>query len=154
MNDFLSCLTKQDKKIAVMISDYVPGQWDRAELSWEEVREGQGDRQGVLHRLLVSSHCSSCLTSSCGVGPPPPQGDRPLVKNSRAVVRSHIWMAPLLWPVRMNLRGLEPILLLPSHSWTQKLVMIDPSTDLRVPLVILKKWDILILTWSHRRGFL
>ena len=36
-----------------------------------------------------------------------------------------------------HLLGLEPILLLPSHSWTQKLVMTDPSTDLishtRVP---------------------
>ena len=55
--------------------------------------------------------------AACGVGPPPPpDGERPFVKNSRAVVRSHIWMAPLLWPVRMNLLGLEPILLLPSHS--------------------------------------
>ena len=36
-----------------------------------------------------------------------------------------------------NLLGLDPILLLPSHSWTQKLVMTEPSTDLishtRVP---------------------
>ena len=33
-------------------------------------------------------------------------------------------------PVKMNLLGLAPILLLPSHSWTQKLVIMDPSTDL------------------------
>lgn len=54
----------------------------------------------------------------------------PLAARSSAVVRSHIWMAPLLWPVKMNLRGREPMRLEPSHSWTQNEVTVVPSTAL------------------------
>ena len=54
----------------------------------------------------------------------------PLAARSRAVVRSHIWMAPLLWPVKMNLRGRDPMRLEPSHSWTQNDVTVVPSTAL------------------------
>lgn len=54
----------------------------------------------------------------------------PLAARSRAVVRSHIWMAPLLWPVKINLRGRDPIRLEPSHSWTQNEVTVVPSTAL------------------------
>ena len=141
-------------------------------LIWLTVREGEGERQGVEHLEEVSSHWSSCLISSCGVGPPSPVVLSCLWKNSSPVLRSHICIAPLLWPVnqseisidmlqpirdqycyastnqrsssllinqsemsivipvKMNLLGLAPILLLPSHSWTQKLVIMDPSTDL------------------------
>lgn len=54
----------------------------------------------------------------------------PLLHSSKAVVRSHICIAPLEWPVNMYLRGLEPIRLLPSHSCTQKPLMVVLSTDL------------------------
>lgn len=54
----------------------------------------------------------------------------PLAARSSAVVRSHICMAPLLWPVKINLRGLDPMRLEPSHSWTQNEVMVVPSTAL------------------------
>ena len=54
-------------------------------LIWLTVREGEGERQGVEHLEEVSSHCSSCLISSRGVGPPSPQVASPLWKKSRAV---------------------------------------------------------------------
>lgn len=48
---------------------------------------------------------------------------------SMAVVRSHIWMLPLLWPLNRYRRGREPMRLEPSHSWTMKAVMEVPSTE-------------------------
>ena len=88
----------------------------------------------LLIKGFLSRHsfCQDDKESTWGVGPPSPHVERFLWKNSRAVDKSHIWMAPLLWPVKMNRRGLEPILVLPSHSWTQKLVMIELSTDLKI----------------------
>lgn len=48
---------------------------------------------------------------------------------SMAVVKSHIWMLPLLWPLKRYRRGREPMRLEPSHSWTMKAVMEVPSTE-------------------------
>ena len=88
-------------------------------------RDGDGERQGVEHLdPWVSSHWSSCLTlkhivyimlahpghftglhtSSCGVGPPSPEVGSPFEKNSNAVDKSHIWVAPQAWPVNINLK--------------------------------------------------
>ena len=92
--------------------------------------EGQGDRQGVEQWLLLKSHWSKSLSSSSGEGPPSVWAAVvSLAARSNAVVRSHIWMAPLLWPVKIKRRGREPIRLEPSHSCTQNEVMLDPSTD-------------------------
>lgn len=49
--------------------------------------------------------------------------------NSKAVVRSHIWIAPLLWPDRIKRLGIDPIRDDFSHSCTQKDVIVDPSMD-------------------------
>lgn len=49
--------------------------------------------------------------------------------NSKAVVRSHIWIAPLLWPDKMKRRGIDPIRDDFSHSCTQNEVIVDPSMD-------------------------
>ena len=51
MNDFLSCLNKLDKKIAVMISDYVPGQSDRAEKRGGEERGAEGRERRQVFTL-------------------------------------------------------------------------------------------------------
>lgn len=48
---------------------------------------------------------------------------------SMAVVKSHIWMLPLLWPLKRYRRGREPMRLEPSHSCTMKAVMEVPSTE-------------------------
>jgi len=53
---------------------------------------------------------------------------RHLLAKSKAVVKSHIWIAPLQCPVNINRRGLDPIRLEPSHSCTQKQVIIVQST--------------------------
>jgi hypothetical protein len=45
-----------------------------------------------------------------------------------AVVRSHIWMLPLVWPVNRYRLGREPILLEPSHSLTVKEEIVVQST--------------------------
>lgn len=50
--------------------------------------------------------------------------------RSSAVVKSHICIEPFEWPVNMNLRGLEPIRLDPSHSCTQNALTVLPSTAL------------------------
>ena len=85
--------------------------------------------------LAHPGHFTGMHTSSCGVGPPSPEVGSPFEKNSNAVDKSHIWVAPQAWPVNINLKpdkivfqslkqsfyllGLLPILLLPSHSCTQ-----------------------------------
>lgn len=48
---------------------------------------------------------------------------------SIAVVRSHIWMLPLLCPLKRYRRGLDPMRLDPSHSCTTNAVMDVPSTE-------------------------
>lgn len=50
--------------------------------------------------------------------------------KSKAVVKSHNCIEPLECPVNMNRRGREPILLDPSHSWTQNALTVLPSTAL------------------------
>ena len=101
---------------------------------------------------MVRSQCSSSRSISAEVGPPNspvvaaaasaelPMGLSPfLAKNSSAVVRSHIWTAPEEWPVMTKRLGLDPTLLEPSHSCTQKEVMVVPSTErmtqMRFPLL-------------------
>lgn len=39
------------------------------------------------------------------------------------------WIAPLEWPVKRYLRGLDPMRFEPSHSWTQKALTLKESTD-------------------------
>ena len=54
----------------------------------------------MMHATLPQG---DCLTNSCGVGPPSPEVGSPFEKNSSAVDRSHIWVAPQACPVNMNL---------------------------------------------------
>lgn len=92
-------------------------------------REGEGDIQGVEQWLLLKSHWSRRQRSSSALGPPVIGTAESVLKSkSNAVVRSHICMAPLLCPVKINLRGRDPSLLEPSHSCTQKAVTVVPST--------------------------
>lgn len=60
-------------------------------------------------------------------------GHSPLMSTlpamSMAVVKSHIWMLPLPWPLKRYRRGREPMRLEPSHSCTMKAVMEVPSTE-------------------------
>lgn len=88
---------------------------------------GQGEIHGVEQWLLLKSHWSRSLSSSWGVGPPYVCRGSPLETSSNAAVRSQIWTPPLLCPVKMKRRGLDPIRLEPSHSWTQNDVIVTPS---------------------------
>lgn len=117
---------------------------------------GYGDKLGVEQWLLLRSHWSNNRNSSSAVGPPFGMGStkqtidiiskikwihrsevaqvmqvysrKPLLAKSKAVVRSHIWIVPLQCPVNMNRRGRDPMRLEPSHSCTQKHVIIVQST--------------------------
>lgn len=113
---------------------------------------GHGDMPGVEHKLLLRSHWSSRRSISSAVGPPINSGAKKkekkrlahlviatryaklilasrLVANSKAVVRSHICMAPFEWPDRIKRRGRDPIRDDPSHSCTQNDVTVVPSTE-------------------------
>lgn len=113
---------------------------------------GHGDMPGVEHKLLLRSHWSSRRNISSAVGPPINSVAKnkkketlnsvsmlykflqhilasPLVANSKAVVKSHIWMAPFEWPDKIKRRGRDPIRDDPSHSCTQNDVTVVPSTE-------------------------
>lgn len=116
---------------------------------------GHGDMHGVEHKLLLRSHWSSSRNISSADGPPVifswaicvihknlintklqsqpplfrPLPVSPLAANSKAVVRSHICIAPFEWPDKMKRRGRDPIRDDPSHSCTQNDVTVVPSTE-------------------------
>ena len=89
------------------------------------ISDGDGEIQhGVETRELLRSQWSRSRIISWGVGPPSVYiVGSPLLKNSRAVVRSHIWTPPEEWPekddksIKVNSEFLWFLAIVPYQWW-------------------------------------